>query len=186
MNSHTERYLWRYKTPEEFDDLLMCGIITENGQYLTELIFENSNDVGKLSINHEFKLIDAFAEIKIWLDIYFAGGIPDFTPRYLIENPTPFRKKVSDIMLRIPYGKTTTYNSIAAEIATNAGIAKMSAQAVGGAVGWNPICIIVPCHRVVGSNGCLTGYGGGIRNKVALLKLEGNDMSRFTLPKQKN
>ena len=185
MNSHTERYLWRYKTPEEFDDLLMCGIITENGQYLTELIFENSNDVGKLSINHEFKFIDAFAETEKWLDIYFSGKIPDFT-RYLIENPTPFRKKVSDIMLRIPYGKTTTYNSIAAEIATNAGIAKMSAQAIGGAVGWNPICIIVPCHRGVGSNGCLTGYGGGIRNKIALLKLEGNNMIRFTLPKQKN
>lgn len=186
MNSHTDRYFWRYETPKDFDDLLMGGIITESGQYLTELIFENTNAARKLSINREFKFITAFAETKTWLDIYFAGEIPDFTPQYLIENPTPFRKKVSDIMLRIPYGKTVTYNSIAEEIAADAGIAKMSAQAVGGAVGWNPICIIVPCHRVVGSNGCLTGYGGGIINKIALLKLEENDMSRFTLPKQTN
>lgn len=87
-------------------------------------------------------------------------------------------------MNKIPYGKTVTYNDIAKEIAQNRGIEKMSAQAVGGAVGWNPICIIVPCHRVVGTNGSLTGYGGGIQNKVKLLEIENNDMSKFTIPKK--
>ena len=87
-------------------------------------------------------------------------------------------------MNKIPYGRTITYNDIAKEIAKNKGIKRMSAQAVGGAVGWNPICIIVPCHRVVGTNGSLTGYGGGIKNKVKLLELEKNDMSKFTIPKK--
>ena len=89
---------------------------------------------------------------------------------------------VIDIMNKIPYGKTITYNDIAKEIAKIQGVEKMSSQAVGGAVGWNPICIIIPCHRVVGSNGSLTGYGGGIKNKVALLTIEGNDMTKFTIP----
>ena len=82
-------------------------------------------------------------------------------------------------MNTIKYGTTITYNDIAKIVAKNHGINKMSAQAVGGAVGWNPICIIIPCHRVVGTNGNLTGYGGGIENKIALLKLEQNDMNRF-------
>lgn len=86
-------------------------------------------------------------------------------------------------MLKIPYGKTVTYGDIAAEIAKERGLARLSAQAVGGAVGFNPICIIVPCHRVVGANGSLTGYGGGIRNKAALLELEDCDMTAFTVPK---
>lgn len=82
-------------------------------------------------------------------------------------------------MNTIPYGKTITYNDISKIIATNRGINKMSSQAVGGAVGWNPICIIIPCHRVVGTNGSLTGYGGGIQNKISLLKLEGIDIKGF-------
>ena len=89
---------------------------------------------------------------------------------------------VVEEMNSIPYGQTVTYNDIARKIAEKKGLKKMSAQAVGGAVGWNPICIIIPCHRVVGSNGSLTGYGGGIQNKVGLLTLEKNDMSRFTVP----
>ena len=80
-------------------------------------------------------------------------------------------------MLSIPFGKTMTYGDIANQIAPKHGILKMSPQAVGGAVGWNPICIIIPCHRVIGAGGKLTGYGGGIKNKIALLELEGNDMS---------
>ncbi len=107
---------------------------------------------------------------------------PDFVPEYRIENLTPFRKQVVDIMNKIPFGKVITYNDIAKEIAKSRNIKKMSAQAVGGAVGWNPICIIIPCHRVVGTNGSLTGYGGGIKNKVKLLEIEGNDMSKFTIP----
>ena len=85
-------------------------------------------------------------------------------------------------MKKIPFGETVTYNDIAVKIAGQRGIRKMSAQAVGGAVGWNPICIIIPCHRVVGTNGSLTGYGGGIQNKYRLLELEGNDMKKFTVP----
>ena len=83
------------------------------------------------------------------------------------------RAEVIERMLRIPFGETVTYGHIASEIAAKRGIPKMSAQAVGGAVGNNPICIIVPCHRVLGANGKLTGYGGGLENKKALLMLEG-------------
>ena len=86
-------------------------------------------------------------------------------------------------MNKIHYGETVSYNDIAKQIAKTRGIQKMSAQAVGGAVGWNPICIIIPCHRVVGSDGSLTGYGGGIQNKIGLLKCEHVDMSKFFLPK---
>lgn len=88
-------------------------------------------------------------------------------------------------MIKIPYGETITYNDIAKTIARKKGIKKMSAQAVGGAVGWNPICIIIPCHRVVGANGNLTGYGGGIQNKIELLKIEKNNMDEFRMPKKK-
>lgn len=87
-------------------------------------------------------------------------------------------------MNEIPFGKTLTYNDIAKTIAKKRGIERMSSQAVGGAVGWNPICIIIPCHRVVGTNGSLTGYGGGIKNKVALLTLEKNDISKFFVPEK--
>ena len=87
-------------------------------------------------------------------------------------------------MNSIEYGKTVTYNDISKIIAEKRGIKRMSSQAVGGAVGWNPICIIIPCHRVVGTKGSLTGYGGGIKNKVALLTLERNDMSKFFIPKR--
>ena len=87
-------------------------------------------------------------------------------------------------MNKIEYGTTTTYNDIPKIIAKKRGTEQMSSQAVGGAVGWNPICIIVPCHRVVGTNGSLTGYGGGIKNKIALLTLEKNDMSKFFVPKK--
>ena len=149
-----------------------------------KLWFESSRDVSKHSYNFEEKDLPIFDETSRWLDIYFRGKNPDFTPKYKIENLTPFRSQVIDIMNKIPYGKTVTYNDIAKEIAQNRGIEKMSAQAVGGAVGWNPICIIVPCHRVVGTNGSLTGYGGGIQNKVKLLEIENNDMSKFTIPKK--
>ena len=96
---------------------------------------------------------------------------------------TPFRKAVCEIMLTIPFGQTMTYGEIADIIAKQRGIAKMSAQAVGGAVGHNPISIIIPCHRVVGANGNLTGYGGGIEKKIQLLTLEKINMTAFFLPK---
>ena len=90
--------------------------------------------------------------------------------------------EVLSVVADIPEGRVATYGQIARTIAERRQLPKMSARAVGGAVGWNPICIIIPCHRVVGAGGSLTGYGGGISNKIALLRLEGHDMSRFTIP----
>ncbi len=156
--------------------------MSSDGEYLNGLWFEGSRDSSKHSLQYEEKDLEIFENTIKWLDIYFSGKEPDFTPKYKIENLTKFRKQVVDIMNEIPYGTTITYNDIAKKIAKMNGIKRMSAQAVGGAVGWNPICIIVPCHRVVGSNGSLTGYGGGIKNKIGLLKLEHNDMSKFTVP----
>ena len=129
--------------------------------------------------NGEEKLVPVFEDTISWLDIYFAGKNPDFVPKYRIDNFTEFRKEVIDDMLKIPYGELVTYGDIAKNIAVKRGVKRMSAQAVGGAVGWNPICIIVPCHRVIGLNNQLTGYGGGIENKIALLKLEKHDMTKF-------
>lgn len=106
-----------------------------------------------------------------WLDLYFSGQEPDFTPPlHLIGSE--FRLAVWKILLEIPYGQTTTYKELAGRIAEQRGIKSMSAQAVGGAVGHNPISIIVPCHRVLGTDGSLTGYAGGIDKKISLLTLE--------------
>lgn len=113
-----------------------------------------------------------FDEAKRWLDIYFEGRCPDFVPKLKLKG-SEFRKRVWESLQRIPYGEVVTYNDIAKEIANERGLKSMSAQAVGGAVGHNPISVIVPCHRVVGSDGSLTGYAGGIDLKEALLKLEG-------------
>ena len=97
---------------------------------------------------------------------------------------SPFRQKVWDILLQIPRGSLLTYKEIADKIAAKRGLPRMSAQAAGGAVGHNPISILIPCHRVVGSDGSLTGYAGGIEKKIALLKLEGAYTSRLKLPKK--
>lgn len=162
------KYKSFYKTPVDFSDMVMIS----DGEALTNLYFEGSPDTEKAVGISEEKELEIFRETKKWLDIYFGGNVPDFMPKYKIENLTPFRKEVSDMMIKIPYGKTVTYGFIAKEIAKKQGKEKMSAQAVGGAVGWNPLCIIIPCHRVVGKNGKLTGYGGGIENKIALLRVE--------------
>ncbi len=162
------------------------GIIymQSDGEYLTGLWFDGSRDSNKHMYDFEEKELPIFKETSNWLDIYFSGKNPDFIPKYKIENNTKFRNQVIDIMNKIQYGEVITYNDIAKKIAISNGIEKMSAQAVGGAVGWNPICIIIPCHRVVGTNGSLTGYGGGIKNKIELLKLEGNNMDKFIIPKR--
>lgn len=125
----------------------------------------------------------ALSEAKRWLDLYFGGQEPDFLPP-LHPVGTPFRQAVWEILLRIPYGKTVTYGEISKQLAEKMGLERMSAQAVGGAVGHNKISIIIPCHRVVGSNGSLTGYAGGINRKIKLLELERADMSRFFVPKK--
>ena len=126
---------------------------------------------------------DYFEQTKEWLDIYFTGRDPGFMPKIHLVG-SDFRNRVGEIMCESPFGETVTYGWIAERIAKDRGLQKMSAQAVGGAVGHNPICIIVPCHRVVGTNGSLTGYGGGIMRKHALLELEGVDMSAFYIPKK--
>ena len=118
-----------------------------------------------------------------WLDIYFGGKAPDFTPSLCLRT-TPFRRAVWEILLAIPFGQTMTYGEIAEKIAKQKDLSKMSAQAVGGAVGHNSISLIIPCHRVVGANGSLTGYAGGIGKKVQLLKLEKADMSGLFVPRK--
>ena len=158
-----------YRTPDGFDDMVMSS----DGEVLTGLRFINSENQPKHTMDLEEKDLPVFCSTKEWLDIYFSGRQPDFMPAYRIDGLTPFRKEVSDIMQSIPFGHTMTYGEIAALIAQKRGIKRMSAQAVGGAVGWNPICIIIPCHRVLGAGRSLTGYGGGIKNKIELLKLEG-------------
>ncbi len=125
----------------------------------------------------------ALAEAKRWLDIYFSGKEPDSLPP-LHPVGSAFRQAVWEILLQIPYGQTTTYSEIARQLAEKKGLAQMSAQAVGGAVGHNEISIIIPCHRVVGTNGSLTGYAGGIERKVKLLELERADMTGFFVPKK--
>ncbi len=129
----------------------------------------------------EEKNLPLFQQAKKWLDIYFSGKEPDFRlPLHFTG--TDFQNEVWEILYGIPYGQTTTYGDIAAQIAQKKGIKKMSARAVGNAVAHNKISIIVPCHRVVGKNGKLTGYAGGIDKKAALLKLEKECQDIKTMP----
>lgn len=125
------------------------------------------------------------AEAKRWLDVYFAGKQPSFTPP-LHPVGSPFRQAVWQILLQIPYGQTITYGDIAKQLEKKLGVAKMSAQAVGGAVGHNEISVIIPCHRVVGTNGSLTGYAGGIDKKISLLQLEHAYMNGLFVPTKKH
>ncbi len=113
-----------------------------------------------------------FNQVKNWLDTYFSSQKPDFTPPLHMRG-SPFQLLVWNLLLQIPYGQTATYGELAKLAADKLGKSRMSAQAIGGAVGHNLISIIVPCHRVIGSNGSLTGYGGGIDKKARLLALEG-------------
>ena len=125
---------------------------------------------------------ETLIKAKKWLDTYFSGEKPLINELDLDPAGTDFRKEVWNILCEIPYGKTTTYKAIADQIAKKRGIEKMSAQAVGGAVGRNPISIIIPCHRVVGVNGNLTGFSGGIQMKQQLLQHEGVDTNQFYIP----
>ena len=118
------------------------------------------------------KNLPVFDSAKRWLDVYFKGISPDFTPPLNLRG-SAFRKAVWDILLTIPFGRTMTYGQIAARFSS-----RMSAQAVGNAVGHNPVSVIVPCHRVVGANGALTGYAGGLDKKIKLLELEKAEISR--------
>lgn len=117
-------------------------------------------------------------EVKCWLDIYFSGEEPAFAPKTSLCG-TPFQLDVWELINKIPYGKVSSYGEIAQILAKRRGIKKMSAQAVGQAVGKNPVAIIVPCHRVIGTDLSMTGYGGGLERKKFLLSLEKADLSRI-------
>lgn len=156
----------KYKSPLGFITMASDEIA------LTGLWFDGQKHFGDtLKDKYERKDLPIFDETKRWLDIYFKGENPSFMPKIKFST-TSFRKRVWEILETIPYGKTMTYGEIANIIAKEKGIKKMSAQAVGGAVGHNPISIIVPCHRVIGTDGSLTGYAGGVETKIKLLKLE--------------
>ena len=124
-----------------------------------------------------------FRRTAAWLDSYFAGENPGSIPPLFLTG-SPFRLAVWEILQQIPYGRTITYGEVSRQAAARLGRKTMSAQAVGGAVGHNPVSILVPCHRVVGSSGSLTGYAGGIEKKLALLKLEKADITRLFVPKR--
>lgn len=168
----------------EYDSPIGKITLASNGEALTALWLPGQSSAERfLRAKRQSGEPPVLAEAKRWLDIYFSGKEPDFVPALALEG-TPFQREVWSILRHIPYGETVTYGEIAAEIARRRGKEKMSAQAVGNAVGSNPISIIVPCHRVVGANGSLTGYNGGIKYKIALLKLEGGLKPEFFVPKK--
>ncbi len=144
-----------------------------DGNSLTGLYIKNQSgyDAVKNKQNAIPPLLPIFTNTEQWLDEYFSENEPDFMPQIAFYG-TQFQHSVWERLRKIPYGATVTYGELAAEIASKRGIKRMSAQAVGGAVGKNPISIIIPCHRVIGANGSLTGYNGGIEIKEKLLEIE--------------
>lgn len=164
------------------------GMITlvSDGKNLINLWIEGQkhliNSQEEISENNE---LDVFYETKQWLDAYFNKKCPSIDVLPLAPIGNEFQKMVWKILCQIPYGKLMTYGEIAGMVGTIKGIKKMSAQAIGGAIGRNPISIIIPCHRVVGKNGNLTGYAGGLDLKIKLLTLEKVDMCSLFIPKKK-
>lgn len=145
------------------DGTNLVGLYFDGQHNIPHHIDDRSLEAGTLSV---------FRQTAAWLDTDFKGEQPQFTPKIRLQ-ATPFRMRVWRILQSIPYGETLTYQNIAQEVSRQTGQARMSAQAVGGAVAHNPICIIIPCHRVVGKDGSLTGYAGGLDRKAGLLALEG-------------
>ena len=163
-------YICHYDSP-------LGGItLAADGDALTGLWFDGQKHFGAtLSSNPIEKQRPVFQETKRWLDIYFSGRDPAFTPPLHLR-ATPFRRAVWEILLMIPYGRTTTYGAIAARLAGLTG-ERVSARTVGGAVGHNAISLIIPCHRVIGADGALTGYAGGTERKLCLLRMESAPVS---------
>ena len=148
--------------PSPVGPLTLAG----DGEALTGLWTEkNAPEPGKLAE------LPVFERTERWLDVYFSGRAPDFTPPLRLSG-TPFRLLVWELLRTIPFGALTTYGALAEKLRAS-GI-KASPRAVGGAVGANPVSIVVPCHRVIGSDGSLTGYAGGLETKIALLRIEGS------------
>lgn len=170
MNADTMKYKYTYDSP--LGKMIMLGTLT----YLTDLFFEDEQYAPTYN-NDEYieQLTGPFEVTVMWLNQYFKGQKPFILPPMQLEG-TDFRKQVWSILQTIPYGETTTYGVIGRKIAAAQGKEKMSAQAVGGAVGHNPISIIIPCHRVIGKNGQMTGYAGGIERKVYMLELENKSL----------
>lgn len=143
------------------------AIVSKGGK----LIWLNFTDIQQVPSGAQKDRRPELEQTVEWLDVYFSGKQPDLLPP-MLRNRSAFAETVSDIMLEIPMGGTTTYGAIAREAAARLGREHMSAQAVGGAVGRNPFPLIIPCHRVIGSDGSLTGYGCGLERKQWLLRHE--------------
>lgn len=158
--------------------------LASDGTNLTGLWVEDQKHYGKSVAGESVERDDLklFGIVQKWLDKYFAGKKPAVTQLPLAPAGSQFRQAVWEILRRIPYGEVVTYGAIAQEVARARGLASMSSQAVGGAVGHNPISIIIPCHRVIGAQGNLTGYASGIARKIQLLELEGVDTAKFFIP----
>jgi methylated-DNA-[protein]-cysteine S-methyltransferase len=158
-------------------------VLTSDGEKLSGIWFEDQeNFPSELKENYQEKELPVLKEAKEWLALYFEGNIPSFTPPLSLRG-TVFQMKIWSLLLNIPYGQTITYGQLAKLYCIKEGLEKMSAQAVGQAVSRNPISIIVPCHRVIGSKGKLTGYTGGLERKETLLKLERNIALKCQKPK---
>ena len=164
-------YLSHYASP-------LGGItLASDGAALIGLWFDRQKHFGELlSDETEECRLPVFEQAARWLDLYFSGRDPGFTPP-LHMRTTPFRQAVWTHLLDIPYGQTVTYGALARRLAGQRGFSRGSARAVGGAVGHNAISLIIPCHRVVGADGSLTGYAGGLERKRRLLALEGVELS---------
>lgn len=159
-------------------------LLTSDGEALTGLYFQGQKYISPaLLVQAGEADLPIFRETKRWLELYFQGKDPGFTPALCLSG-TPFRRLVWEILLTIPYGETMSYGEISQRVAQKLGKERMSAQAVGGAVGHNPVSLIVPCHRVLGKDGSLTGYAGGIGLKEKLLTLEGIDVSKRSRPRR--
>ena len=159
-------YTYRYLSP------LGEILLTSDGESLTGLRFEGESRLVETPEPERPPCpFPICADAVRWLDLYFSGQDPGFTPALRLEG-TPFQQEVWALLLTIPYGQTTTYGDLAKGLAARRGLPRMSAQAVGGAVGRNPVALMVPCHRVVGADGGLTGYAFGLDRKRRLLDLE--------------
>jgi len=162
--------------------------LSSDGEYLTGIWNYNQKYHGLDCLYKDMQRKDdlaIFADTANWLEKYFAGEKPAICDiKISLSGASEFRQAVWQILCDIPYGAVLTYGDIAKKLATKKGITRMSSQAVGGAVGHNPISIIVPCHRVVGTGGSLTGYAGGLDIKIKLLELEGVDCNGFFRPKK--
>ncbi len=179
--SHEKGYIIKWKGViggahmyyvSHYESLLGDMLLVADDIGLTGLWFDGQRYTG-LSLSDDYAECETpvIVKAKRWLDVYFSGHEPELSiPLHLTG--TEFQEKVWEILCTIPYGQTVTYGEIAKKMAVQRGLKRMSAQAVGNAVGRNPVAIIVPCHRVIGADGSLTGYGGGLDRKIALLKLE--------------